>query len=778
MAAQAAACPCSTRMALLSPPALAVIVIALATVIPRDKLRSQPQAHHLRHVAEEKQDSPLPFMAPPLPTGVGETEKEEEIGIRMMRITWDLAAEAGEGVGEEEEEEGEGEGEEGISKTGDMTGKVKMEDVTETTTEARDREREHRHNDERKFMGRRKQPKRSEMTEEEHVKYAFRQDATSAERKAKIAQWNRMRAKEKIQERKMEEAQSFIEAANFTTERLTRLGLSDLAEKSTIVPESVGVTSKVGPTTPGYTATVRLDAEDLNDPLAFLLDPDFKGPWIPDRKRMPGTGWDVPPDDPMGIVLPGLEGAQGDGDSKMGRIYIGNLPETNVYEIKSFFNKVMTDGQGWSRRDGNSVIQKVAFCERSSIVVASMRGADTPEMSCIIETAILRSMDLHLASPSVFSRSLLLFCRPCVMCMMAMQALELDGVYFKGIPVKVGRPVGFNAKLLEEKRKGQPPPAKLKVTVPRLGKKMDYIEPDYGPTRLKIEGIPKKLEEMHLRQLLEAFGLLQGLYYPRDEVADEEEFAWALCLYNDTNLNPVVIKGLNGLEVMEGKLVVRPAIPGRDFPAIPLNAQNLDLPTMMNLGKIDGRVVMPQPEIPGGDEGEGEEMVAGATLPKNYTHSESACVLANLAMDTQTRIVVLFHMATEDELKDDEEYNDIKEEIEEECAKYGMLKKVVIPRPNTEGGGGGVGKVFLEYVNEVVASKALQQIRGRRFGNNTVDGGFWPEEQWSIHKLDNLDKAYHENPQLENHDHTANSTQWPKSRVGSEDAIPNLTEKN
>ena len=38
-----------------------------------------------------------------------------------------------------------------------------------------------------------------------------------------------------------------------------------------------------------------------------------------------------------------------------------------------------------------------------------------------------------------------------------------------------------------------------------------------------------------------------------------------------------------------------------------------------------------------------------------------------------TEILVLMNMVTEEELRDDEKYEEILEDIKDECSKYGML---------------------------------------------------------------------------------------------------------
>lgn len=44
-------------------------------------------------------------------------------------------------------------------------------------------------------------------------------------------------------------------------------------------------------------------------------------------------------------------------------------------------------------------------------------------------------------------------------------------------------------------------------------------------------------------------------------------------------------------------------------------------------------------------------------------------------------VLCLLNMVTPDELKDEEEYEDILEDIKEECNKYGVVRSIEIPRP-------------------------------------------------------------------------------------------------
>ena len=50
-------------------------------------------------------------------------------------------------------------------------------------------------------------------------------------------------------------------------------------------------------------------------------------------------------------------------------------------------------------------------------------------------------------------------------------------------------------------------------------------------------------------------------------------------------------------------------------------------------------------------------------------------------------------LLSSDELKDDDEYEDIQEDIKEECERYGIVRSIEIPRPVDGVEVPGVGKV-------------------------------------------------------------------------------------
>lgn len=76
---------------------------------------------------------------------------------------------------------------------------------------------------------------------------------------------------------------------------------------------------------------------------------------------------------------------------------------------------------------------------------------------------------------------------------------------------------------------------------------------------------------------------------------------------------------------------------------------------------------------------------------------------------------------------------EILEDVKEECAKYGPLVDVKMPRPT--GGSrmnNGIGKIYLKYTAPDSAAKALAALAGRKFADRTVVATYFGEEYFDV----------------------------------------------
>lgn len=105
-----------------------------------------------------------------------------------------------------------------------------------------------------------------------------------------------------------------------------------------------------------------------------------------------------------------------------------------------------------------------------------------------------------------------------------------------------------------------------------------------------------------------------------------------------------------------------------------------------------------------------------------------------------TEVLCLLNMVTPDELGDEEEYEEILEDIREECSKFGAVKSVEIPRPvpGVEVSRSelphpmplyklsfsfqvpGCGKVYVEFNGIADCQNAQHSLTGRKFSNRVV----------------------------------------------------------
>lgn len=104
------------------------------------------------------------------------------------------------------------------------------------------------------------------------------------------------------------------------------------------------------------------------------------------------------------------------------------------------------------------------------------------------------------------------------------------------------------------------------------------------------------------------------------------------------------------------------------------------------------------------------------------------------SQDMETgRVLQLLNMVTVDELLDNEDYEEIMEDIHEECSKFGKILGLKIPRP---GSGGrqqaGVGKIYIKFDTEQSATNALKALAGRKFSDRTVVVSYFGEENFDV----------------------------------------------
>ncbi|XP_024461340.1 splicing factor U2af large subunit B isoform X2 [Populus trichocarpa] len=274
----------------------------------------------------------------------------------------------------------------------------------------------------------------------------------------------------------------------------------------------------------------------------------------------------------------------------------------------------------------------------------------------------------------------------------ASNAMALDGIIFEGAPVKVRRPSDYNPSLAATLGPSQPNPNLNLAAVGLTPGSAGGLE---GPDRIFVGGLPYYFTEAQIRELLESFGALRGFDLVKDRETGNSK-GYAFCVYQDLSVTDIACAALNGIKMGDKTLTVRRANQGTN---------------------------QPKPE---------QENV--------LLHAQQQIALQRLMLQPPpvvTKVVCLTQVVTVDELKDDDEYEDILEDIRMEAGKFGQLVNVVIPRPRPDGENApGVGKVFLEYADTEGSSKARAGMNGRKFGGNHVVAVFFPENKFSQGEYD------------------------------------------
>ncbi|KAL1284461.1 Splicing factor U2AFsubunit [Trichinella pseudospiralis] len=238
-------------------------------------------------------------------------------------------------------------------------------------------------------------------------------------------------------------------------------------------------------------------------------------------------------------------------------------------------------------------------------------------------------------------------------------AMAFDGINYQGQSLKIRRPRDY-----------QPLPGQNDT----LAGLVSSVVAD-SPYKLFIGGLPNYLSEEQVKELLISFGQLKAFNLIKDP-ATQISKGYAFAEYSDSTLTDQAIAGLNGMQLGDKKLVVQLASVG---------AKN-------NMFSAAAPVAI---QVPGMN-------------------------VVNPAATPATEILCLMNMVVAEELIDNEEYDDIVEDIKEECCKYGSVKSVEIPRPIEGLDVPGVGKVFVEFGTVMECQKAQQALTGRKFANRVV----------------------------------------------------------
>ncbi|KAL9257531.1 Splicing factor U2af large subunit A-like protein [Drosera capensis] len=257
----------------------------------------------------------------------------------------------------------------------------------------------------------------------------------------------------------------------------------------------------------------------------------------------------------------------------------------------------------------------------------------------------------------------------------ASNAMALDGI---GVAVRVRRPTDYNPTLAAALGPSQPSPH---LNLAAIGLVPSVISAAEGQDRIFVGGIPYYIAETQIKELLESFGPLKGFDLVKDRETGNSR-GYGFCVYRDPAIADIACEALNGLKMGEKTLTAQQQIAMQNMAALASGQNPL-----------------------------------GVQTPAST--------------DSPTKILCLDQVVATEDLSDDNEYEEILEDMKEECRKFGVLVNIIIPRPGMDGVQiPGVGKVFLEYSDIAGCAKAKSMLGGRKFGGNTVTAVYYSEQKF------------------------------------------------
>ncbi|KAI6705479.1 hypothetical protein NL676_008441 [Syzygium grande] len=199
---------------------------------------------------------------------------------------------------------------------------------------------------------------------------------------------------------------------------------------------------------------------------------------------------------------------------------------------------------------------------------------------------------------------------------------------------------------------------------------------DYNPSFAATLGPSQPNPNLNLGAVGLTPGSAGGLEVKDRETGNSKGYAF--CVYQDLSVMDIACAALNGIKMGDKTLTVRRANQGAN---------------------------QPKPE---------QESV--------LLHAQQQIALQKLMYQLgalATKVVCLTQVVTEDELKDDGEYEDILEDMRQEGRKFGNLVNVAIPRPRPDGEpSAGVGKKKQDALQEL---HDLITLKRSRAWQNTLE---------------------------------------------------------
>ncbi|CAM9784314.1 unnamed protein product [Chrysoparadoxa australica] len=288
--------------------------------------------------------------------------------------------------------------------------------------------------------------------------------------------------------------------------------------------------------------------------------------------------------------------------------------------------------------------------------------------------------------------------------------MALDGILMKDSQLKIRRPSDYTAAAVPP---DTGPPIALNLAALGI---VSTTVPD-GPNKIFVGGLPYNLSEDQVKELLGTFGQLKAFHLVRDAGSVTSK-GYGFCEYMNPEVTAAATEGLNGLALGEKTLTVRIAM-NQDQQAKVAAGMSGTVNNALGGGSMEEQAQLAQ---------------AMAALDPQAAQQALAAFQGGNTKGPKlppTRVLRLTNLVTEDDLKDDEEYADILDDIRSECQRLGPVTSIEIPRPGPQAVGVGLVRCFVEYESSQSAQTAALSLAGRQFGGNVVEVEYHGEAEYA-----------------------------------------------
>jgi len=256
--------------------------------------------------------------------------------------------------------------------------------------------------------------------------------------------------------------------------------------------------------------------------------------------------------------------------------------------------------------------------------------------------------------------------------------MAFDGIMFINGPLKIRRPKDYGG--TDMSMGAVHVPGVVSTNVP------DSIN------KIFVGGLPSYLNEEQVQELLKSFGELKAFHLVRENGTGPSK-GYAFFEYVDASVTDTACQGLNGMELGDRYLVVQRASIGATKDG--MSGMPFDIDDV------------PKPIMP----------------------------VSAIAPLGEARILLMLNMVTPDDLVDNTEYEELVEDIRDECRTHGAVEDLRIPRPvkrdksaghqamqeaQRQDEAAGVGRVYVKFTDSQAANSALNALAGRSFAGRSI----------------------------------------------------------